>query len=394
MFDRYRLRKVGWLALTALLALFCPLPAAAVPAASPPPKAPPGFVITYTKELRMISAAGLPWQSSVKFKKEPAYLSKVVQRATAMIGTAPNQRPLGFAWDVAAGKLYVDANGNLDLTDDPPAGHPEVNYGQTRFTNIALEVPMGTLKVPTLCNFFFYTDSNINYPQLEVLTGWSGTWTIDGVSHHIEVVDRNLDGRFDTTDGFLLDESFGSSSLPGAIVLGGLPYDLTFKPIAGQPNPSLECAVAPHPGPAGVLNLAGKSIESLYLNGSSLVLVAHPGPVIRLPQGHYNVASLDLKSTGTPNTATAIHWTNGYAGQISTGDTSFTVRENEPATLKMGGPLAASIEAVPDGDIVRLSYTLVGNGGEHYPPNLQGVPPGFEVYKGDRKIAAGKFEFG
>lgn len=385
MFDRSRLRKVGWLALGALLALAWPVAAVAAPAASQ--KAPPGFTLNYTKSLRVISGAFL-------FKKEPAYQGNVVHRGTAKIGAGPNQRPLGFAWDVAANKLYVDANGNLDLTDDPPAENPETNYGQTKFKNIALEVPMGSLKVPTLVNFSFYTYSNIDMPQVEVLTGWSGEWTVDGVKHTVEVVDRDLNGQFSGPDGFVFDRPFGSGSLPGTLVLGGLPYDLSFKPVAAQPAPALECVVTPHPGKTGLLNLTGKSIDQILLRGAAAVQLVPPGPSVRLPVGKYTVAAMDLKSTGTQAPQEAIHWTEGFSGNIPAGDGAFIISENEPATLKMGGPLAATIEAEADGDVVKLSYKMTGNGGEQYPPSLQGIPPGFEVYQGDRKIGAGKFEFG
>lgn len=393
MFDRDRLRKGGWLALWALLAL-------AWPAAAAPPKIPPGFTLSYNDQnVQALPGVSLPQQQDVKFKKEPAYSGKRVNRGVLRLGRDSKQT-LAYALDVAAEKLYVDANGNLDLTDDPPAMNVSRGSGRLDFLSIRVMRKIGDLTVPYRVNFNF--ENSLVAPTITVGSGWSGVWTIGGVARHVELIDRNMDGQFDGEDGFILDQYLDlyldNSPVPGAIVLGGAPYEMRFKLAPGKTDPELVCMLAPLAGPLGKLMIEGKSIERIVLGGERQILIDRPGPAIELPAGRYMVAKLNLK-LGEKDHATNLAWNPQYPVTGSPAPGSVVIGEGTPATLKMGGPLAATIDAVADGDTVRLNYKLTGNGGESYPLNTLAVngaaaPPGFEVYQGDRKIAAGKFEFG
>jgi hypothetical protein len=72
------------------------------------------------------------------------------------------------------------------------------------------------------------------------------------------------------------------------------------------------------------------------------------------------------------------------------------VNDKTPAVLNVGGPLTNSVIASRHGQDLRLDYRLVGTGGETYQLANQdrSKPPEFAIYKGDKKIASGKFEFG
>ena len=65
-------------------------------------------------------------------------------------------------------------------------------------------------------------------------------------------------------------------------------------------------------------------------------------------------------------------------------------------TLAAGGPLNNTVTANRQGRDLRLDYKLLGAGGQAYSLVRHGpaVQPEFAVYKGDKKIASGKFEFG
>jgi len=73
-----------------------------------------------------------------------------------------------------------------------------------------------------------------------------------------------------------------------------------------------------------------------------------------------------------------------------------TVDEKKPVVLAAGGPLTNSVSISRHGKDLRLNYQLLGAGGEAY--QLARVdrsqPPEFAVYKGDKKIASGKFAYG
>jgi hypothetical protein len=72
------------------------------------------------------------------------------------------------------------------------------------------------------------------------------------------------------------------------------------------------------------------------------------------------------------------------------------IGEREPATLRAGGPLANGVSLNRHGKRLSLNYRLVGVGGETYRLLQQDParPPEFVIYRGDKKIASGKFEFG
>ena len=70
------------------------------------------------------------------------------------------------------------------------------------------------------------------------------------------------------------------------------------------------------------------------------------------------------------------------------------VDEDKPAVLKVGAPLKQIVKATRQGRVLALDYKLSGIGGETYVRDDRSKPPTFTVYKGDKKIASGTFEYG
>ena len=66
------------------------------------------------------------------------------------------------------------------------------------------------------------------------------------------------------------------------------------------------------------------------------------------------------------------------------------------AVLKAGGPLDNNVTANRQGPDLVLNYHLVGAGGETFRLAKRDTtkPPKFAIYKGDKKVASGDFEFG
>ena len=95
---------------------------------------------------------------SSAFKKEPVFSGSKVIRGTLQLGGGASDE-MGFAWDRGAGKLYLDLNRNLDLTDDP-AGVFSCGRGSDDnyqiFTNVHLpfRTPVGSR--PMLVDLNFY----------------------------------------------------------------------------------------------------------------------------------------------------------------------------------------------------------------------------------------------
>lgn len=131
----------------------------------------------------------------------------------------------------------------------------------------------------------------------------------------------------------------------------------------------------------GELKLEGKYIERLVLRRKDghIERFEQPAETIKLPVGEY---LLDAYLKG------------GYSCRFPSGDSSVTVSEDKPVVLKFGAPLKQTVKAQRRGRILVLNYELLGAGGESYASPDRSTPPTFTIYKGDKKIASDKFEFG
>ena len=135
----------------------------------------------------------------------------------------------------------------------------------------------------------------------------------------------------------------------------------------------------------GELKLQGKYIERLVLRRKDgrTERFDRLAETIKLPAGEYQLQEAHLKG--------------GYTCRIITrfsGSDWVRVAEDKPAVLKVGAPLEQTVKAKRQGRILVLDYELVGAGGEKYTGGDRSKPPTFTVYKGDKEIASGEFEFG
>jgi len=132
----------------------------------------------------------------------------------------------------------------------------------------------------------------------------------------------------------------------------------------------------------GELKLEGKHIERLVLrrNDGHAETFNNPGEIITLPAGEYLLQEVRLKGA--------------YARNRLSGGEQIMVRAGQQEVLKVGAPLVPTIKVQRQGRILRLSYELLGAGGETYTGGDRSKPPTFAVYKGQKKIASDKFEFG
>ncbi len=135
----------------------------------------------------------------------------------------------------------------------------------------------------------------------------------------------------------------------------------------------------------GELKLEGKSIVRLILRregDNERQTFRRPEQIIKLPTGKYTVQE--------------VHLDGGYIYHASRGPKRrlVSVTSDEPATLKIGGPLKQTVKVSRQGRLLVMNYELLGVGGEQYTGGSSGEPPTFTVYRGDKEIASDKFEFG
>lgn len=131
------------------------------------------------------------------------------------------------------------------------------------------------------------------------------------------------------------------------------------------------------------LKIEGENIERLILqSGSEKQTFEKPGKSIMLEPGTYQVSELQLKS--------------GFTHFLPQGPTRLEpiqVAPGEPAILKAGGPLEQRITVQRKGQLLMMDYHLIGAAGESY-RNDRRYPPTFAIFKGDKEITSGKFQFG
>ena len=131
----------------------------------------------------------------------------------------------------------------------------------------------------------------------------------------------------------------------------------------------------------GELKIEGTHISRLVLERQDKHReeVSNPSGNITLPAGTYRVQQIELQG--------------GYSHPSVGGP--IIISPHAPAVLKAGGPILQVVHAERQGRMLVLNYELVGIGDEKYRPVMtpQG-PPSFTVYKGDKVIASGRFEYG
>ncbi|HOW98364.1 MAG TPA: hypothetical protein P5567_07045 [Kiritimatiellia bacterium] len=360
--------------------------------------------------LAMLSAAPAPaedvamaWQESgfqhslyvdlenqeVAFKKEPAYAGEQVLRAALPFGAARAEQ-LPFALDWTGKKLRLDANYNLDLTDDPVLDADASISDRLIFKGVELEAA-GPPARRYRADLEFPPGGSFMLANLR--SGWVGTWLRGTSTWRVVFVD-DLDGAWDEDDLFAMaadsaefqkdPRAFALEPVQG-LFIDGVHSEIRLAPAAdGTWLFSMrETAV-----PMGRLRVAGDMVERLVLQGGAKgrkAILNKPGPdPVTVPAGTYPVQDITL--------ATSI-------GRLtSSRPADLVVRAGEETELKVGAPLRSRGTAHRDRGEIEVQYELQGVGGEAYrlPADRRTDEnrPRVEIFKGGRRVARGAFEFG
>ena len=342
---------------------------------------------------------------SEAFKNEPALSRGKVIRGTVRLGS-PNQET-SFAWDRSAGKLYLDLNGNQDLTDDPGGVFScrggARDYYQT-FANIHLpfKTLAGTREVLVDLNFYDYGRGRPNC-SAAIRWFWEGKLTLQGEEWQVGLIEDRLDRsaaleasnlllrrwseRNQSLSGRLYGDSSAGFPFSRKLFFGQRAYQLQCTNLLHGTNVAVQLQLAEEKPKLGEVKITGDFVHRVTMKGSPyFVVLDQPGASVKVPVGSYCPTKVWLKKGEA----------EAYLGQRSlAGGGRYEVGGKEPPRLAVGGPLTNSVSIQRQGKYLALNYELVGAGGPYeLAVQDRSHPPEFAVYQGDKKVASGKFEFG
>ena len=342
---------------------------------------------------------------SAPFKNEAAAAGKIVRGSLNFGGDVGNSNSIDFVWQRDAGKLFLDLNHNQDLADDPAgiysARAVKPVYYQT-FTNIHLPLNTTAGKCQVLADFNFWDYSSQPSCSLAVRSFWQGRVTLQGLDWQAGIVHNILNRGGSFGSGQLLlrpwekrRQAFSAyGNAPDAVpftqklFVDGHAYQVDSITASKNGAASLALRFTEQAVAQGELKINGKYLQRLILSGGPyLVILDHPAGVVRVPAGTYNQPTVRLENNGIEAFCNA--GTSPLGNRIQVGD-------KNPVELNIGGPLTNSVAVSRHGEYLQLDYRLVGAGGETYQlaNENRSQPPEFAIFKGDKKIASGKFEFG
>jgi hypothetical protein len=357
-----------------------------------------------------IQSSGYLQNQDVPFRKAPALGKQPVFRQWLKFGQDTNNA-LGLIWDRSEGKLYLDLNRNLDLTDDPVF----VNANSRReteqyFTNITFNVKQPGGWVPVVVDMrIFDSDSGRGgriYASMQLRSFWQAKVDLHGKPWQVGLIVTPFTDRFLAPFGeryrgateFLVLRPWAERTnflTPVQPLTGAFPYTEqvycdgeAFKLSQRWENRDGKMAASlsmePQQPKLVELTLTGQFVNKALLfpsNGYS-ILLSQPAGMVKIPPGFYNICGVSLK--------------NGDVEAMQMIYDTRPVDLTSPTKLALGGPLTNSVQLTRQGKFLRMNYMLVGTDQAMYQLTKmdRSKPPEFCVYRNGKKISAGKFEFG
>jgi hypothetical protein len=345
---------------------------------------------------------------SAAFPKEPATSGKVI-RGKLTIGSETNNT-LSFLWAKSEGKLYLDLNRNLDFTDDNAPGLTNVFSSKAHGNSQSFSGIRCTFKSPDGPQSRVFSLDIYDYGYGNQMNGSVGLncffeakVVLQGKDYRVGIIeDAELKPFWLLIQPWAAHENgfyVGGSQLEAVrfsrrLFLDTEAYQLECAYIASPDRPQYRLTINPQQPQVGELKLTGQFIERLVLEESSkdgwLVVVDQPSASFKVPVASYSAPQVSLRNGKVTATRTMPYRSPGQQQPL------VTVKADKPATLTAGGPLTNTVSANQQGRVLSLAYKLIGaDGAEYQLLDPQGrKTPKFAIYKGEKQIAAGEFEFG
>jgi hypothetical protein len=344
-----------------------------------------------------IETAGLQFSSpSGSAMREPDFAGHRIARSALGFGPNTNEH-FAFAWDQTAHRLYLDANRNRDLTDDPVyVGTYEafnerfagvrlgaVNRGDPR--SYLLDIRLGgqatnDLKGNYLLRSYWQTRIEVEGRAWQLGVAQMPSAASNAAPRYLVL--RRWEAR---NEPMVLNP--GTPHLVDytrQVFFGGKAYGLECRFGGSGSNSGYVLELTPQTPALGEVQLTGRDVYRLVLqqtNGFTAVL-DDPRSREKIPVGLYTQHETWVRRGG------------GEAFLI--GPRRLFVSADHPVDLTAGGPIANTVTARRSGEALVFSYQLLGADGQPYRLTRQDTaqPPLWTVYQGERRIDSGKFESG
>jgi hypothetical protein len=344
------------------------------------------------------------WQTELStpatFEKKPDFGGRTVFQRMLKYSDATNDA-IACAWDQDRGKLYLDLNGNRDLTDDPAGVFtaPDSTRFQT-FTNVHLTLNTSNGPQPLLADLYLYHFGSQSHPQLQVMLRcfWQGKLALQGREWQVGVIGRLGNKDLLGERGYLVLRPWTDrtnridlmNGTPDAVAFApklfwlGQAYEVScpFFNQTGKIRGRLELKEVPAQWVD--LRAAGSFLHRMVLERPreyTVVLDNALSPV-KVPKGTSQVSQVWIKS-GTNEAV----WKPAYP---------VTIDATNGMTFAAGGPLTNSVTLSRRGRNLVIDYRLAGAGGGEYRlvPDDRAHPPEFVISRAGTVVRSGKFEFG
>ncbi len=355
-----------------------------------------------------VSTWGISVQpQTAPFAKEPALAGRKVKRGKLDVRPGRSQA-LGFIWDSQQAKFYLDANGNSDLTDDTNS----VFTSQTKssderfqsFSSVRLTLQTDQGPYPVLLDLNVNQSSTLHV-SASLRSFYSGKVTLANRDWQVGIIEKPYSNPGSLRDASLLlrpwesrTQAFGvddgqlqAFALPKTLFFDGHSYQVAAAWEAQAEPKRCRLALTEQAAPLGDLKITGEHIRrALLKEPNHTAIFDAPTGTVQVPVGTYTAFQVHLQKGDRGASLKSDFLNRGVTKTI-------TVRAGKPATLAAGGPLTNTVALNRRGSLLVLSHSLVGVGGDAY--QLDGGadyqhPPTFAIYRGDKQLATGKFEFG
>jgi hypothetical protein len=331
------------------------------------------------------------------FAVEPE-VGKEARRGKLQFGSSATNA-MAFIWDHRAGKLFLDLNRNLDLTDDAEGVFSSATGGRGSyhsFTNLHLGMVTSAGERRLTGDLGLWRHGNRFGGSFAVRSLWHGRVKLAGREWEVGLIEQEFGRRergrelllrpwssqgerFSVDDGALQTVGF-----PKKLFLNGHAYAVALS----EDGAGLRLQFTEENPALGELEIKGEFIHRLVLQGGDYTVVLdEPEASVRVPLGSYSEPAVCVRR----GQAAAYRESSRGAAQRQV-----TVREGPATLLKAGGPLTNSVSIRRELGSLDLTYRLLGADGRFYSVINQDrtTPPRFAVYQGERRMGSGQFEFG